>query len=199
MVTPEKFGLYANELAANGVSNGLASWATTSPVSDVFAGVTAVCSLDAAVDDKGTLGVVVVTRKGGKDEVTLITRAADGTTAATPVKTAVASKGDCRVGVAGARVSSVGTGFATSSYTVNTTPFPQLGEVDLYVGTGNSKPSMGAFTAGTLDTAPSGGPANSLARRGLTRILATSPTASVSVEAVDDSSQRRLLLWTWKP
>lgn len=194
------FGLWAYMLTDKGVDNDLDAWAASTKVKDVFAGATDVCGLDAAVDADGKLGVVVVTRKAGLDRVEVISRAVDGTTSVVTVKQqASLGGGDCRLGVAGARISAMPSGWLTATYTTSSPTAPGTGNLEVQFAMNATPAPVGALFASTMDTTASLTPTGALAWRGLTRTVAAGPTASTTIEAIDISGIRRLLLWTWKP
>ncbi len=194
---PRVVALYANQLSSTGGGASMAAWATATPASDVFANVTAVCSLDAAVDDAGTLGVVVVTRTGGNDRVELITRTANGSTAVATLKSAT-SKGDCRVGIAGARVGVGAAGWMTTTFTSLSANVALSGTVEVQYKGATNVPNIGTYDAGTFDSAATGGPTAALAWRGLVQPNMVGGVATGVVEAVAGKNSY-LLFWTWKP
>jgi hypothetical protein len=192
------YSLFAAYIKADGSPGAADSWATTDPaVTSVFTGATAVCSLDATVDDAGTLGVVVVTRKGGNDRVELITRTANGSTAVATLKSAT-SKGDCRVGIAGARVGVGAAGWMTTTFTSLSANVALSGTVEVQYKGATNVPNIGTYDAGTFDSAATGGPTAALAWRGLVQPNMVGGVATGVVEAVAGKNSY-LLFWTWKP
>ena len=175
-----------------------ASWTSDKTVGDVFAGASAVCSLDAMVNPLGTLGIVVVLRKAGQDQVVLVTRDAAGGLKAEQV-VGKPSKGDCRVGVAGARIGWVGNGWLPVVFETLGPTVPMQGGVKyLWANSAQEVPLPLGMVAATLDNASKDGPTLPLAWRGLTRPVPSGTAMTVAIEAADDTSGS-LHLWSWKP
>jgi hypothetical protein len=188
---------------ADGAKGSLASWTTETPAKEVFANATAVCSIDATVNPAGTLGIVVVLRKGTQDEVVLLTRDTLGQVTAVQVASSPsieASTTDCRTGLTAARVQ-FGTNWSVA--VLNTTDVISMGSIQGYsITAGKASPlTKWAFSAATTDTWDSGSQAtNSLAWRGLaTAHFAGSAVFSVYETYVKTSLSRSIRMMSFLP
>ena len=195
--------LWGSYVKADGAKGSLASWTTETPAKEVFANATAVCSIDATVNPAGTLGIVVVLRKGTQDEVVLLTRDTLGQVTAVQVASSPsieASTTDCRTGLTAARVQ-FGTNWSVA--VLNTTDVISMGSVQGYsITAGKASPlTKWAFSAATTDTWDSGSqPTNSLAWRGLaTAHFAGSAVFSVYETYVKTSLSRSIRMMSFLP
>jgi hypothetical protein len=190
--------LWGTHLKADGTKGALASWTTATPVAEVLAGATAVCGIDATVNASGTLGILTVLRKAGQDLVVLITRDAKGVVK-TEQLVGKTSKGDCRVGVAGARLAATGVGWLPVTYTAGSLAAPGAGTVEYLYKNSAIPIAIDGIDAATTDNATSGGPNHALAWRGLASPLSSGTSITLVVESTDGASKRSIHLWSWAP
>ncbi|MEY3012763.1 MAG: hypothetical protein RIT45_1498, partial [Pseudomonadota bacterium] len=167
----------------------------------VLGGATAVCTLDAAWDaDKGEAVVAIVTRQAGKDKVWLARGKPGGTFAAVEV-TSKTSKGDCRQGIAGAKLT-VRSGSAIVSWFEALLPsVPTAGMVyaaDVSGAKVTSLTKMPTNEAATSDSGSGAAPANALATRGLAGVVDNGTTVSAIIEATV-AGKRQIILHTFIP
>ena len=185
---------------ADGTKGGTAQWTSASPVKEVFANATAVCSIDATVNPAGTLGIVVVLRKASKDLVVLITRAADGTVKAEQLAGQDSQGNNCRVGIAGARIAWTGSAWLPLVYETLAATVPFQGSVKyLWANSVQKMPLPQGFVGATLDNTEEDTAANSLAWRGLARPVSLGAAMSSALETVNTAKARSLFVWTWLP
>jgi hypothetical protein len=193
-----KFGLWATPIASDGTDDVPVAWTTATPVAEVLAGATAVCGIDATVNASGTLGILTVLRKAGQDLVVLITRDAKGVVK-TEQLVGKTSKGDCRVGVAGARLAATGVGWLPVTYTAGSLAAPGAGTVEYLYKNSAIPIAIDGIDAATTDNATSGGPNHALAWRGLASPLSSGTSITLVVESTDGASKRSIHLWSWAP
>lgn len=190
------WSLWAHGIKSTGSKGTLATWTSDANLQSLLSGASAVCSVDANTDPNGTLGAVLVLRTSTKDQVVLLERSQAGVLTLTPLLSQN-SLGDCRVGVAGARIAAAPSGFAVTAYVtpLAITPFAasivSLGPVGVPVA------SLAGAAVSTTDNAASGGPAFGLGWRGLTRPqFGPAGTVTVLQEVLTTTSSRQLLLYT---
>ena len=126
--------LWAQGMNAAGGKTTKTKWlsSTTFGFGEPLAKTSAVCSLDAAVDPvTGDVGMVLVTRKGGKDFVwLLVKRAVDGELISTEIMSED-SIGDCRNGFASSRVASNGAAWLIATFDAATASNPRSGKINV--------------------------------------------------------------------
>ncbi|MBI5607357.1 MAG: hypothetical protein HY902_00590 [Deltaproteobacteria bacterium] len=198
-----KRGLWGYFAASDGSKAAADGWATSdATVTAVFNGATAVCSLDAAVDDAGTLAVVLVTRKNTQGRVDLVTRTAAGVTSSINVET-VSFSSDCRFGLTAARVAPTASGWLVTDLNYSTTAGTDsnLNAWRVEGGKLNAASFLVDNHASTTDAAEGSAPSTALAWRGL-----TTPTRSLDGAwsaafeyRLNDTSSRSVKIRTWKP
>jgi hypothetical protein len=191
--------LWGTHLKADGTKGALASWTTATPVAEVLAGATAVCGIDATVNASGTLGILTVLRKAGQDLVVLITRDAKGVVK-TEQLVGQESQGDCRVGVAAARLAWTGKAWLPMVFETSDATSPFKGSVKyLWSNSALKVPLPQGIVAATLDNAASGGPTHALAWRAVVRPVHDATSMTTAVEAVNGTDARSIHLWSWAP
>ena len=191
--------LWAIPIASTSEDGSPVAWTSDKTVGDVFAGASAVCSLDAMVNPLGTLGIVVVLRKAGQDQVVLVTRDAAGVLKAEQVA-GPESQGDCRVGIAGARITWTGSSWIPTLFETLAPTIPLQGAVKYLWANSAVKVSLPqGNVAATLDNGTAGGPNVALAWRGVARPVSSGTALTTAVEAVNASDTRSIFLWSWKP
>jgi hypothetical protein len=191
--------LWGTHLKADGTKGALASWTTATPVAEVLAGATAVCGIDATVNASGTLGILTVLRKAGQDLVVLITRDAKGVVKAEQL-VGQESQGDCRVGVAAARLAWTGKAWLPMVFETALATTPFQGSVKyLWSNSALKVPLPQGIVAATLDNAASGGPTHALAWRAVVRPVHDATSMTTAVEAVNGTDARSIHLWSWAP
>jgi hypothetical protein len=166
----------------------------------VLGGTSAVCGLDAAYDaGSGEVVATVVVRQGGDDVVYLV-RFGDAGATAPVVVAQKASAGDCRQGLAAARVS-VGQGELLVSVYDAIAALPTLGSAGLYSVTGSSVQSVSIpspVDASTTDSAAAGGPTNNLAARGLSAPLVAGDAVGFVHEGTS-AGGKQVITWSSVP
>lgn len=188
--------LWAHGVKTTGAKGTLATWIGDLSQQPVISGASAICSVDAVVDDEGALGVAVVVRRNGLDEVALMQRSLAGQLDVT-IRKSQASLGDCRVGIAAARIAAAPGGFAVTAYVtpLAITPFAaslqSAGPVEVPVVT------VPDAALSTTDNGAAGGPTFALGWRGLTRPqFGPGGTVTVLQEVLTTTESRKLLLFT---
>lgn len=197
--------LWALSLDATGAKKTTTKWldsAVSGAGATVLAGVDAVCSLDAAWDgDAGEAVAAIVVRQGGEDRVWLVRGKAGGAFSAVKV-TSKSSKGDCRKGLASARVSVAG---SNAMLVVNDTvaSVPNVGSWLLWAvskqGVASSVPTTSLDDSTTTDTSLLAAPANALAWRGGVPALWNGSTWTLLLETRNADGKRGLTVYTFKP
>jgi hypothetical protein len=191
--------LWGSYVKADGAKGSLASWTTETPAKEVFANATAVCGIDATVNASGTLGILTVLRKAGQDLVVLITRDAKGVVKAEQL-VGQESQGDCRVGVAAARLAWTGKAWLPMVFETALATTPFQGSVKyLWSNSALKVPLPQGIVAATLDNAASGGPTHALAWRAVVRPVHDATSMTTAVEAVNGTDARSIHLWSWAP
>ena len=155
------------------------------------------CGLDATLAPDGEVGIVVVLRKGGQDVLALITRGLTGATVADVIKS-VASKGDCRVGLAGVRVTHPIDKWAVQTFSADNSISSGGSESFMLTGTTVTPTAAGASgIAATTDTVADGLlPVNALGWRGLTGVQVFGGALVAAVETYDSLKKVRALVLT---
>ena len=193
------FSLWGTHLKADGTKGALASWTSATPVAEVFAGASNVCSIDATVNSAGTLGAVAVLRKGGQDLVVLVSRDSKGLVKAEQLF-AAESQGDCRVGVAAARLAWTGKAWLPMVFETLASTVPLQGSVKYLWNNSALKLSLPqGIVAATLDNASAGGPTHALAWRAVARPVALGSAMATAIEAVNGTDARSIHVWSWVP
>lgn len=194
-----EWGLWAAPITSAGVKGTPVDWTAKTPVSDVLTGATAVCAIDAAVQGN-KLGIAVLIRKAGNDEVHLIERSGDGKVTAV-LAGSKKSKGDCRFGLAANRVQPFQGKWLVSLYEATFAGAPELGAASyVLVGTtaGGLTPLDVTLTAS--DTSKATDLTQALAWRGLGgMVVRADGTVTWALEAQNLSSKRQVVLHTAKP
>lgn len=199
--------LWALPVDAAGVDQTPVAWltgtaVTTGPGSGDLKDITAVCALDAAVSDSGEIGVAMVVRRGGNDQILLARRSAAGAMTVDVIKEQGPSKGDCRHGLSAARVLAVGSSWVVTDITTSFLA-PSTGKLSytLIEQTTVTPHSLAAFDTMTTDTATGGSaPINPLAGRGLGGLVAgVNGVVTLVVEAGDGAGIHSVQVYTFKP
>ena len=163
----------------------------------VLSGVTAVCGLDAVFSSgSGSVQVVVLVERGGKDEVHLVTRSKTGTTTSVLVVASKKSFGTCRRGYSGVRLVNTP---GTSTIMVADTPTNASAEstIELYSASQTPKylGDVGQAELFPTDSGSATGPGNALAWRGMSAAARTDSATMFAVEHLL-SKQRTIAIYS---
>ncbi|MCO4764238.1 MAG: hypothetical protein KC502_22185 [Myxococcales bacterium] len=196
--------IWAQAFDSSGAKKSKSAWLSSSTGNGkvVLSGVTEVCSVDAAYDAKsGKTGIVVVTRKSGKDYVWLLIRDAAGIVSPQQVVNKN-SKGDCRTGFASARVVAGDGAWFVATYESPFASQPTYGSILIHRTTlTDSKQVSTLDSAGlrTTDSVAGSGPSSSLAWRGLADLwYSADGVLSVAAE-IDGAGKRAIAIHAFKP
>jgi len=197
--------LWALPVDNAGVDMAPAVWLTGTTVSGGGSGdlhdITAVCAMDAAVSASGEVGVAMVVRRGGNDQILLARRTQLGAAVVDLIKEKSPSKGDCRFGLASVRLVSVGGDWIAAYFEGIGVP-PMQGAVGYakFDGATASSTAIDVLSPATLDSNGGSSPTNSLAWRGLGGFVAdASGAVSLVVETQDNLGNREISMHTFKP
>ena len=173
--------LWAVPISATGADDSPVEWSKGStPATGTGTGdlkdITAVCAMDASVDAAGTVGVALVVRRGGKDAVLLVTRAAGAATGVvTTVKEQTSADPGCAIGISAVRIAGRSAGDFVMEWLQSAGPTDvALGGIWLTSSAANAPVQLTTLTAWDTD-----GSAAPLAWRGLGG-LAVGPGGVVS-------------------
>jgi hypothetical protein len=191
--------LWALPVDSAGVETDATTWLqgntpATSTAGDLD-GVTAVCSLDATVNAAGTVGVLLVVRRAGNDEILLAERDVAGKT--TVVKQGTQpSFGDCAYGWTSARLAPLATGWYIDVQNADGSALSG----NLLIGKSGSilAPITGQFSLTTDSSAASTVPA--LAWRGLAQPLVQGGNVTLVIEGKEPTTKAASLrITTFQP